>query len=290
MNDLLDTTVPAGAVVVGYTRSAAADDALDWATEQAVLRGRPLVLAHATGSLGTAGTTWLEHADPDTSHPIQEMLGTARTVLDEARARVAARHPDLEVVPMVRLDDVVPALLSLAPDAGSLVVGSHAPTFTGHHVGPRLAGRSPVPVVVVPHQHPGVVRRGVLAGVAADLDAEGVLDHAFDEASRRGLPLTVVHTTSDGSGASDEEHRLWLAEACAGQEERHPDVHVTRHIDPGRPTPRLLDLAAQMHLLVIGRHRHTGLLDIPVGHVRRSFTARSACPVVVVPPRITQPS
>src|SRR3954471_18135329 len=103
MNTRHSDHLPAGAVVVGYDETAVAGYALDWAADHAAREDRPLLIVHATGSLGTAGTTWLDRADPTTEPVLQDMERRARDLLDGAVARVAERQPGVAAVPLVAL-------------------------------------------------------------------------------------------------------------------------------------------------------------------------------------------
>src|SRR5262245_64606368 len=95
--------LPAGAVVVGYDKTAVAGYALDWAADHAAREGRPLVVVHATGSLGTAGTTWLDQADPDTEPALIELRQQGQALLDKAIDRVGQRQPDVRATACVVL-------------------------------------------------------------------------------------------------------------------------------------------------------------------------------------------
>ena len=95
------------------------------------------------------------------------------------------------------------------------------------------------------------------------------------------LPLTVLAFLRKGQ--DPDESRRRLAEVTAGYGERFPDVHVTCEVRRGRPAHELVLAAAAMNLLVVGRHRPTGVTHSPVGHVRTGVVDRSPCPVAVVP-------
>jgi len=120
-----------GAMVVGVDESEAGRQALDWAADQADLEGCALVLMHATGSLGTAGTTWLDSADPATSPVLQAMEHDGLAVVSAAAARVRTRHPQLRVELLVEADDPAIALRDLADQAHLIVVGSHGRGVVG---------------------------------------------------------------------------------------------------------------------------------------------------------------
>jgi nucleotide-binding universal stress UspA family protein len=90
--------------------------------------------------------------------------------------------------------------------------------------------------------------------------------------------LTVIRHGEDVDAAQRR-----LAEVTAGFGEQYPDVHVTCEVRRGRPAHELVSAAAQMNLLVVGRHQRTGLTHSPVGHVRSGVVDRAHCPVAVVP-------
>ena len=189
--------LPSDAIVVGYDKTDVAGRALDWATEHAARQGRPLAIVHATGSLGTVGTTWLNLADPATEPTLIGMRMQGDALLATAIARVAERHPALATVPLVALDDPAAELLHLSREAHLVVVGSRghglSRSLPTGQIGTWLARRASCPVVVVPDFNPGIVRQGVLVGVPLTEDARAVLDFAYGYASVHGLPLSVVH-------------------------------------------------------------------------------------------------
>ena len=280
-----DTPYVEGAVVVGVDESPAGRQALEWAADQAAREHRRLVLVRATGSLGTAGTTWLDSAEPATSPTLQNIIGEATAVVATAAERVRERQPGLEVQTHVATDDPAPELRRLTDHAHLVVVGSrgtkllrHLPTW---QVGARIAGRAACPVVVVPTYNPQVVRQGVLVGADLSERSRPVLRFAYQLASEREQPLTVAHLARSARDHGSAE-RL-LAEAVGGLREQFPDVHAHLRVIHGSPTARLLQMAARMHLLVVGQHHDLGAFESPLGHVHPSVVDRSPCPVAVVP-------
>jgi nucleotide-binding universal stress UspA family protein len=285
--------LPVGAVVVGYDKTAVAGLALDWAADHAAREGRPLVVVHATGSLGTAGTTWLDRADPATEPVLLLMESQGRALLAQALTRVADRHPDLRATSMVATEDAAPELVHLSRTASLVVTGSRghgiARSVPTGQVGTWLARRTSCPVVVVPDHNLGTVRQGVLAGVRVNQPEDAVLEFAYNYASAHDLPVTIAHARGRAD-ASDDELRRQLAEATSGYAERHPDVWAHTRLLTGRPARKLLVLAERMHLLVVGQHGPTGLHESPFGHVRSSVVDRSPCPTAVVPVRVGEPA
>jgi nucleotide-binding universal stress UspA family protein len=288
-----EQNLPSGAVVVGFDETPVAGRALDWAADVAVREGRPLAVVHATGSLGTTGTTWLNLVDPATEPTLLDLEKHGQSVLARAIARVGLRHPALSVVPVMAMEDPAPELLHLSRTAHLLVVGSRghgvSRSVPSGQVGTWLARRTACPVVVVPDFNPATVRQGVLVGVPTAPHALAVLDFACHHASVHDLPLSVVHAAK-GTPGSDDDRRRWLAEAMGGMVERYPDVRIHAVLHPGRPAGTLLRMADRMHLLVVGQHQATGLRRSPFDRVRSSIVDRSPCPTAVVPARVTEPA
>ena len=277
------TSYAEGAVVVGVDESPAGRQALEWAADQAEREHRRLVLVRATGSLGTAGTTWLDSAEP--SSTLRGIVTEATEVLASAVQRVSERHPSLEVQTHVATEDPAPELRRLTDQAHLVVVGSrgtkllrHLPTW---QVGARIAGRAGCPVVVVPAHNPQIVRQGVLVGADLSARSRPVLHFAYQCASEREQPLTVAHLVQSPRD-HDSAERL-MAEAVSGLREQFPDVHAHLRLIHGSPTARLLQMATRMHLLVVGQHHDLGTYESPLGHVHASVVDRSPCPVAVVP-------
>jgi nucleotide-binding universal stress UspA family protein len=289
MNRHPQREMAAGAVVVGVD-SKTSQQTVEWAAAQAGAEGRPLVLAHATGALGTVGTTWLQNADPATSRPLQEMAKQGDDVVRPIAERLRHTHPDLEVRALVVADDPGLELLELAKAAHLLVLGAHSNWFTRvvplWRLGARASQRAACPVVVVPSYKATVVRRGVLVGTDASPRSRAAVEFAYGYASQHHLPLTVVRVTrSDGQGP-DHENRM-LAEAIGGLSEDYPDLAVQQTVVKGWPSRTLLDMSEEMHLLVVGRHHALTAYESPVGHVRSTLVDRASCPVAVVAPAST---
>jgi nucleotide-binding universal stress UspA family protein len=222
---------------------------------------------------------------PGTAATLQRERELAEAFLATAADGVRRTHPGLDVHTLVTTAESVPALLDLSLRSTLLVIGAHpgglAAVVKGWGVDAAVAARTACPVVVVPRHHRARVRRGVLAGVDLGEHSGEVLDFAFQQASQRGLPLTVLACLRKGQ--DPDESRRRLAEVTAGYGERFPDVHVTCEVRRGRPAHELVLAAAAMNLLVVGRHQPTGVTHSPAGHVRSGVVDRSPCPVAVVP-------
>lgn len=292
------TTIPAGAVVVGVDGSDPGDAAVAWAADQAALDHRPLVLAHATGTLGTTGTAWLA-AGADPTPLLRELRAQAATILEDAAEHVARRRPSVAVRPTTVEGDPQQMLLDLCRHASTVVVGSRGrgPVRSAllGSVSAAMARHAPCPVVVVRPHHPGIVRRGVLVGADGSPASLPVVEFAFRMAAQRRLPLTVMHCVWDavaavttphatgGDGSCLEEAHLVLAESVAGLAEKYPDVHVTQQVARGLPGPCLGQVADSMDLVVVGRRRSGAWSRLVDGDVSHDLVEHARTVVAVVP-------
>ena len=98
---------------------------------------------------------------------------------------------------------VVPTLVDASNDAEMVVVGSSRRAFGRGMLGPVIAGlfhHANCPVTVVPDPESAQHRAcdaPVLVGIDGSTASEGAVALAFDEASRRGVPLLALQAWSD---------------------------------------------------------------------------------------------
>lgn len=293
------TTVPAGAIVVGVDGSEGADTALAWAAEHARLLHRPLVLVHGWHDVSPM---WVEQSTLDVRALSQEVQRAAEGVVAEAAARAAELAPDVEVVQVVRQEDARALLAELSADAEVTVVGSRGrgpiSALVLGSVSSAVArhGRGPVVVVRPGGPAPGE-GRGVLAAVDGQPGSDPVVEAAFEHAAQRSLGLTVLHCTFDariaagGAATSElrdeaeEEARAVIAQATAGLRERFPEVTVTPLAVFGHVEQELLEAAHGADLVVIGHRDRNPLVSALLGSVSRSFLEQAHGAVMVVPER-----
>jgi nucleotide-binding universal stress UspA family protein len=225
-----------------------------------------------------------------------EMSG--RAILQAAHREAARLAPGVELTQDLDYADPADLLEKLSVQADLVVVGSHGrgPVLSKllGSVSIRLVRHAHCPVVVVRPGNPGTVRNGVLVGLDALPESQPVLELAYGEASRRGLPLTVLHASGSMPGAVEaaylpetpgerEAERLALAEAMAGMTEKYPDVCVTTRLVDGRPEDLLTELGDRMDLVVVGGHQAHGLERVLFGSVSVAVVEHAHCPVAVVP-------
>lgn len=248
-------------VVVGVDGSEGSDSALRWAAHEAAAVGSRLRVVTATGR---------HHS-------------RAQHDVDRARAKV----PGQDVVTAVYEGRAEDMLVHHLDDARLLVVGKR-----GHGVIPRLlvgsvavavAGRSPVPVTVVPNgwRQQDNEHLPIVVGLDPDRAHHRLLHLAFRRAQRLAVPLVLVHGTESHDGPDvgvrfDSEVELWS--------ERFPDVEVRSIKTPQHPTMALLAEAERgAQLLALGRrvtHRFEGF---GFGSVTRAVLHYAEVPVLVVP-------
>jgi len=291
-------TLQRGSIVVGVDEVALAGQAVRWAGEQAALEGRRVLLVHAEPAVPPG---WSAHAMdvPPGTYASVRLHGEA--LLGRARDQVHAVAPDVEVQELFELSDPRTLILRAAEGAHLVVLGSRGRGPLLSHllgsVGVGVARRATCPVVVHRPGHPGRVHNGVVVAVDATQDAMPVLEHAFHQASLRGLPLRVVHYVMDPRSAlvgapmvgdlsvQMEEDELALSEAMAGMRERYPDVRVTVRTTPGLAKLDVVTAASRADLLVVGTHQRPATDRLLVGSLSTAVLEHVTCPVAVVPVR-----
>jgi nucleotide-binding universal stress UspA family protein len=151
------------------------------------------------------------------------------------------------------------------------------------------------PVVVVHGEQESLPSAGtapVVVGIDGSPASENALAFAFDEASRRGVPLVAVHAWGDVDGeplpGSQWENLRVLAEErvaerLAGWGERYPDVVIQREVVLDRPAHHLLQRSRTAQLTVVGSRGRGGFAGLLLGSVSKSVAEAAETPVVVVP-------
>jgi nucleotide-binding universal stress UspA family protein len=280
-------------VMVGVDDVAGSGAAVDWAADEARLRGVRLLLVHAG--------RWEPHQAPEPS----PQTGAGAQAVAELVERARQRCPGLETDGVV-LDDVPRrALVACSAEGQLLVVGSRGaggfPDLLTGSTALHVAAHSVCPTVVVP----GTVAYAAGTGGATGSVAVGVhgrepddelLSFAFLTAQRRQSPLRVVHAWSyplvshghavppvyEEGHIAAEEDRL-VAELLAGWREKYREVVVEEDVVRSGPAKRLVALSATSQLVVVGRR---GNPDGPLGRlgsVSQAVVHHARCPVAVVP-------
>ncbi len=240
-------------IVVGVDGSPASDNAVAWAARDAVLRGVQLTLIYALP--GAASPVWLDVALPQDYWDYQNETG--QKVLDAAQqvAREAAGAHALHIVAKSVPGHAVATLIEYSRRADLVVVGSRGLSKWGRRllgsVSSSLAHHAHGPVAVIPEgERPSTAP--VVVGVDGSPASELATEIAFDEASRRGVELIVLHTWTDlelrvprhqverserGSRARPVRAAGRLVRAisgCRGPEGRHARRARSATVGPGR--------------------------------------------------------
>ncbi|WP_326718478.1 universal stress protein [Streptomyces sp. NBC_00243] len=288
-------------LVVGVDGSEPGMRAVDWAADEAALRGVPLRLVYASLWERYEGAALA----PDLGRSSEQVM--ADKIVEAAAKRAHRRQTDVKISAEVLPEEPVPALLREGRNASALVMGSHGRSGIAElllgSVSLAVAARAHCPVIVLRgsrdlRARPGIDQRIVLGVGEEPADSE-VVRFAFEEAADRYATLQAVrawrcpaHETIDhpllaGEPARHHEQRATeILEAALRDTARdHPSVPVRRRIVEGPARKVLLEASATADLLVVGarRHGHSGL---QLGRVAHAVLHHSACPVAVVPQRV----
>jgi nucleotide-binding universal stress UspA family protein len=273
----------AAPVVVGVDASGRSASAVVWAADEAERTGRALRLVSAS----------TDHGEAAAEEPDLARLGR-RLALGDLECRVEEGA-------------AADVLVSAARDAYLLVVGRRG-LGTAHRLvvgstSMTVAGRAPVPVVVVPEQwmQPTMASSPVVVGVdasdltdrpAGDPADEDVLEFAFSRAAELRVPLIAVSawtvpplyswSPADVTACQGSyQHRLDLRLAACHR--RFPSVEVVARSVAGNAADAILDAAKVAQLAVVGRHADGRSHASRLGSTARQVLRHAQRPVVVVP-------
>jgi nucleotide-binding universal stress UspA family protein len=287
-----------GSIIVGVDGSDDSGRALRWAAEQAAREHRPLAVVTAApvtqlNALALAGAASTYVAGTDA------LMEGARSVAAGAAESVQLVRPGLATTAHAVQGDPREVLIELSRDAHLVVMGSRGRgVFRSRLLGSVSANvlrRAHSPVVVCRPESPGQVRRGILVGADGTTEGRAVLQFAFELASMRELPLTVLHSFHDVIAAVNgpqlvsaaeafvEEERLLLAESVAGFAERFPEVWVDLQLARGFAHECLAVDSQRWHLIVVGRHPTDSVGRMMSSTVATAVVERAHTTVAVVP-------
>ncbi|MFF3756058.1 universal stress protein [Streptomyces sp. NPDC002185] len=277
-------------VTVGVDGSEGSVAAVDWAADEAAVRGDGLRLVYAT--------RWAEHQLGAMKVSHDDRADAAEGVLAETERRVGSRQPDVALTADEVEDAPVSVLLAAAARAELLVVGSHGlgsvRGFVVGSVGQEVISEAQRPVVLV---RPGYEKdasrasgsgtaRKVVLGLDVNEARDELLDFAFDFAGRHGVPLEIVHTWHDSfvhhaDAAARDERAAALAGAVRPFRDRYPATEVAEVSAPGRAAEHLIEASSDARLVIVGRRR--AARGSHLGSVTHAVIHHASCPVAVVP-------
>ncbi|CAM5566059.1 universal stress protein [Streptomyces aurantiogriseus] len=285
-------------LVVGVDGSEPSLRAVDWAADEAVLRGVPLRVVYAC--------LWERYEGAALARDIGKpsALPLAQDVVGAAAQRARARHPELKVTADVVFEEPEYALVREGRNASALVVGTRGRSGIAElllgSVSLAVAAHADCPVIVLRGSHDNQatppVRGRVVVGIGEEAKASAVVKFAYEEAQRRGVPLEAVrawrcpaHETTDHPLLAGEPARLHeeraVEELEAALQDVPADIDVRRRTVEGHARRVLLDASHEADLLVVGARRREGHFGLQLGRVAHAALHHSACPVAVVPHR-----
>lgn len=287
-------TTPRRAIVVGVDGSPTSDLALDWAVAEATRRKLPLHIIHA-----------FSYGYPKTKtgfgHSVDDLKQIARGVRKDAVTRASSANPDLTITWAESAYGPAPTLVVASEVASTVVVGARGlSSVRGVLVGTvslQVATHAHCPAVVVHDMPTPVPGSPVVVGVDGSALSANAISFAFEQASSRGVGLTVVHAWwleyVEGAAAAvwtvdwqqfAEEEQVLVAESLAGWQDKYPDVEVHRHSVRGLPVDALVRQSESACLVVVGTRGRGGFKGLLLGSVSQGVMHRAQCPVAIVHP------
>ncbi len=289
-------------IVVGFDPHGADDAPIRFGLAAARLTGAPLIVAAVHG--GRHGLHRHEHAELET-----DLTAEASAAVDRLRTRLEGEDA---VACEVRVVEAASAARGLASaleseGAGLGVVGATTRGAVGRTVVGSTAERvihgAPCPIAVVPHGFDGGAVESV--GVAYTHSAEGeqALRSAYALAHAAGAKLRVVTAIHEDRGTimmtheSDmyrsnlygeraaADHRIAIEQtvAAAVEEVGGEAIEAETNLVYGDPADSLLGFTGTLDVLVMGSRAYGPQRAVLLGGVSRQITARSSCPVIVLP-------
>ncbi|WP_327714276.1 universal stress protein [Streptomyces sp. NBC_00490] len=294
-------------VTVGLDGSSESRAAAEWAAREAKLRGLPLRLVHV----------WAPVPEPMAQAPL---LGAEtqqhwseripRETADGLRLRHSGAHIEVEQISGRPMD----ALPEVSKDAELLVLGSRGLSGLGGFlvgsVGMAVIAHTETPVVLVrageqasDEHEPGPAGtpsaatpyRPVVLGLDAAHSDDTVITFAFEEASRRGTALKVVHgwnlppyfayglpADPELNAERGRQEAAALAAVLRPWRQKYPDVEVVEASHSGSPANQVIDASREASLVVVGRRIRRSPLGAHIGSVTHAVLHHATAPVAVV--------
>jgi nucleotide-binding universal stress UspA family protein len=280
-------------IVVGVDGSPASDAAVRWAAREAMMRLAPIKLINVVAPTLASSAMAPNHTitQGEELRARQILKGAGRIVEQLA----GEKRPDIHT--QRQYAGVVPTLVEASNDAQMVVVGSSRRAFGRGMLGPVIAGllhHANCAVTIVPDPESAQNEIGdapVLVGIDGSTASEGAAAVAFDQASRRGVPLLALLAWSDVGlfpilGMDLRTYRdkaaELLSERLAGWRECYPDVQVQRRLVCDVPDRWLIDESRTAQLVVLGSGGRGGYAGMHLGSVTSTVVRSARVPVIVV--------
>ncbi|MFD5814289.1 universal stress protein [Streptomyces sp. NPDC127038] len=285
-------------IVVGVDGSESSMRAVDWAADEAALRGAPLRLVYASLWERYEGRSLAD----DLHKPLEQV--TAEDIVRTAGQRARLRRPELEISTDVLPEEPEYALVREGRQAAALVLGTRGRSGLTEmllgSVSLTVAAHANCPVIVLRGSHDNKVSAGkrgrVVVGIGEKSWDSAALRFAAQEAKLRRASLDAVrawrcpaHESTDHPLPAGEPARLHEAQATEildkALEDAPADVDLSRRAVEGPVRRVLLDASRDADLLVVGARRGREHLGLQLGRVAHAVLHHSACAVAVVPER-----
>ncbi|QTD96428.1 universal stress protein [Streptomyces cyanogenus] len=282
-------------IVVGVDGSEPSLRAVEWAADEAALRGASLRLVYASLWERYEGTSIAQ----DLGMPSEEVM--AEDVVETAERRARLRQPGVKVTTDVLPEEAEYGLIRESRSALALVLGCRGRSGVTEallgSVSRTVAGHAHCPVIVLRGSHDHRVSQAhgrIVLGVAGKPAGSAAVRFAVEEALLRRATLEAVrawrrpvhepraHPLITGEPAHIQEAQAAelveeaLATAPAG-------LHVERRTIEGFARDALLAVSREADLLVVGARRRDGHFGLQLGRVAHGVLHHAACPVAVVP-------
>ncbi|MET7481675.1 universal stress protein [Streptomyces sp. NPDC005538] len=285
-------------IVVGVDGSEPSMRAVDWAADEAALRGAPLRLVYAS--------LWERYEGVSLTRDLDE---PSEQIMAEDIVRVAAERAHLRQAGVKVSTDVLPeepeyALVRESREAAAMVLGTRGRSgFVEMLLGSvslTVAAHAACPVIVLRGSHDnqaGAGRHGrVVLGIGEHGTDSAALRFAVQEAKLRHATLDTVrawrcpaYETTDHplmAGEPARLHEQHAVEVLADSLKDAPaDVELRRRTVEGPVRQVLLAASHEADLLVVGARRNPDHLGLQLGRVAHGLLHHAACPVAVVPER-----
>ncbi|MPY31182.1 universal stress protein [Streptomyces adustus] len=285
-------------IVVGVDGSEPSLRAVDWAADEAALRGVPLRVVYASLWERYEGASLAD----DLGKPSDQVM--AEDIVRTAARRAQLCRPGIEVSTDVLPEEPEYALVREGRRAHALVLGTRGRSGLVEmllgSVSLAVAAHSTCPVIVLgggQDNRPSAGDHGrVVVGVGDKGTDSAALSFAAEEARLRHAALDAVrawrcpaHESTDHPLLAGEPARLHEQHASEVLEkalEQVPtDVEVNRRTVEGPARRVLLAASHEADLLVVGARRNPGHLGLQLGRVAHGVLHHAACAVAVVPER-----
>ncbi|MEU9053620.1 universal stress protein [Streptomyces sp. NPDC048384] len=285
-------------IVVGVDGSEPSLRAVDWAADEAALRGASLRLVYAS--------LWERYEGAALADDLGRSSEQIRVqdIVETAARHAHRRHADLKISTDTLPEEPEYTLVRESRHASLLVTGTRgrsgiAEALLGS-VSLSVAGHAHCPMVVVRGSHDNQVRPGthgrIVVGVGERPTTPAAVRFACDEARLRGAVLDAVrawrcpaHETTDHPLLVGEPARMHEQQAVEVLEKAlhdvPADVEAHRRTVEGHTRDVLVAASRDADLLVVGAERHHRHFGLQLGRVAHGVLHHSACPVAIVPER-----